>query len=92
MDLDAHFDQFDEDKNGQLSPLEFATMVAAMRGTASSDVAAAEKDRTSKKSDNKATDLINQSAGELSKADTNHDFMVSREESAAWHQSGATGV
>jgi hypothetical protein len=86
VDLAAH----DADKDGALSPLEFGQQVAAMNADSSLS-AEASRERFSRASGNAAIKLLNQSAPDFSKADTNMDKRVDSTELAQW-QSGGTSA
>ncbi len=83
---------FDANKDGNLSPLEFAqSVIASSAPAAGGDTglsAKARRDLRSRASGNGAVKLLNQTAGEFSAADANHDMRVDQNELAIWYSMG----
>jgi hypothetical protein len=82
---------FDADNNGSLTPLEFGQMVMASQAPAAGNATKTKVQRElrSKKSNNAATDVLNQTASAFSKADANRDMRVDATELSTWQSSGA---
>ena len=73
-----NWSKYDPQNSGQLTPLAFGEWVMAQRGN---DVSAqVAKSRTAKTANLPATQVLNATAGEFSRADSNRDRMVSRAE------------
>lgn len=83
VDIAAH----DADRDGSLSPLEFAEHVSAATGDASL-TAEARRERFSRASGNGAIKLLNRTAGEFGAADRNRDRRVDTAELAMWQSGG----
>ncbi len=83
----ANLASFDTNNDGALTPLEFGQMVMASQAPASGGSVA--RERYSKKSNNAATDVLNQTAAAFGKADANRDFRVSGDELATWQSNGS---
>lgn len=87
VDIAAH----DANKDGALSPLEFAMHASAMGSGDAALPAEAKRERYSRASGNGAIKLLNATAADFSKADGNRDKRVDPTELAAW-QSGGTAT
>ena len=80
--VNADWTKYDEGNKGKLTPLEFGTWVMAARGQ---DVTAqVEKTKTSKRANLPAVKVLNATAGDFAKADTDKDRMVSPNELAVF--------
>ena len=77
-----NWSKYDEGNKGQLTPLEFGTWVLAAQGN--DMTAQVEKSRHSRASNLPSTKVLNATAAEFSKADTNKDRTVSQEELKAY--------
>lgn len=79
-----NFAAFDSDRDGSLSPLEFAQYSMAMQAPAAggADTSQAQRDRRSKRSGNAAVQLLNETADQFSQADQNRDMRISQDELA----------
>jgi hypothetical protein len=73
-----NWSKYDKANTGQLTPLEFGTWVLAAQGNDMSTQV--EKSRQSKAGNLPATKVLNATAAEFSKADTNKDQKVSQDE------------
>jgi hypothetical protein len=74
--------KYDKQNTGQLTPLEFGSWVLAAQGN--DMTAQVEKSRQSKAANLPATKVLNATAAEFSKADTNKDHTISQEELKAY--------
>lgn len=74
--------KYDKANTGQLTPLEFGSWVLAAQGN--DMTAQVEKSRQSKAANLPATKVLNATAAEFSKADTNKDHTISQEELKAY--------
>jgi hypothetical protein len=74
--------KYDAGNKGQLTPLEFGTWVLAAQGN--DMTSQVEKSRHSKAANLASTKVLNATAAEFSKADTNMDRQVSQEELKAY--------
>lgn len=70
--------KYDKQNTGQLTPLEFGTWVLAAQGNDMSTQV--EKSRQSRAANLPATKVLNATAAEFSKADTNKDRTISQDE------------
>jgi hypothetical protein len=77
----------DKDKDGALSPLEFAEHMTTMSGDTSMS-SKAERDRRGRGSGNSAVKLLNATAADFSKADKNMDRRVDSSELAMLQSGG----
>ena len=78
----ADWAKYDQGNKGKLTPLEFGTWTMAAKGQ---DVTAqVEKSKTSKRSNLPAIKVLNATAADFSKADTDHDRMISPNELAVF--------
>lgn len=73
-----NWSKYDKKNTGQLTPLEFGSWVMAAQGN--DMTAQVERSRQSKAANLPATKVLNATATEFSKADTNKDHMVSQDE------------
>jgi len=85
----ASLSGFDTNNDGALTPMEFAQMWAKSAGGQAAIAEQAARERASKKSNNAAVDLLNQTAAAFGKADTSRDMRVTPDELAAWQASGS---
>lgn len=83
----ADWSSFDGDKDGALSPLEFAMHVDAANSALTAE---AKRERYSRASGNGAIKLLNATADDFSKADKNQDRKVDSTELAGWQSGGAS--
>lgn len=83
---------YDANKDGTLTPLEFAQHIIATSAPAAGGDATlsaeARRELRSRASGNGAVKLLNQTADELSMADKNRDFRIDQNELAMWHSAG----
>lgn len=80
--VNAEWAKYDEGNKGKLTALEFGTWVLAARGQ---DVTAqVEKTKTSKKANLPAIKVLNATAGDFAKADTDKDRSISPNELAVF--------
>lgn len=77
-----NWSKYDKQNTGQLTPLEFGTWVLAAQGNDMSGQV--EKTRQSRAANLPATKVLNATAAEFSKADTNKDQKVSQDELKAY--------
>lgn len=73
-----NWSKYDAEGKGQLTPLEFGTWVLAAQGNDMS--AQIEKSRQSRQANLPSTKVLNATAAEFSKADTNKDRAISQDE------------
>ncbi|MFC3712316.1 hypothetical protein ACFOMD_07030 [Sphingoaurantiacus capsulatus] len=86
---DTNWAQHDADRDGALTPLEFAMHVDAVNGALTAE---AKRERFSRASGNGAIKLLNTTAADFSKADTNRDRKVDGSELAAWQTGGSAAM
>lgn len=79
--VNAEWAKYDEGKKGKLTPLEFGTWIMAAKGQ---DTAQVEKTKTSKKAGLSAVKVLNETASDFTKADTDKDRMISPDEMAVF--------
>lgn len=80
--VNAEWAKYDEGNKGKLTPLEFGNWVMAAKGQ---DVTAqVEKTKTSKKANLPAIKVLNETAADFTKADTDKDRMISPNELAIY--------
>lgn len=80
--VNAEWAKYDEGNKGKLTPLEFGNWVMAAKGQ---DVTAqVEKTKTSKKANLPAIKVLNETATDFAKADTDKDRMISPNELAIY--------
>ena len=80
--VNADWAKYDTGNKGKLTPLEFGSWVLAARGQ---DVTAqVEKSKTSKRANLPAVKVLNATAGDFAKADTDKDHMISPNELAVY--------
>ena len=77
-----NWSKYDAGNKGQLTPLEFGNWVMAAQGN--DMTAQVEKSRQSKAANLPSTKVLNATAAEFSKADTNKDHQVSQDELKAY--------
>ena len=87
MTANAEWSAFDADKDGALSPLEFAMHADSTSGSLTAE---AKRERFSRASGNGAIKLLNATAADFSKADKNQDRKVDSTELAGWQSGGAS--
>lgn len=80
---------FDANNDGALTPLEFGQMVLASQAPASGGMKISDTARYSKRANNPATDVLNQTAAAFGKADMNRDFRISSDELSSWQSMGS---
>lgn len=80
--ISQNWAKYDPDNKGALTPLQFGAWVMAAQGQDMS--AQIDKTRTSRAAGLPATKVLNATAGEFSRADTNGDRTISREELKAY--------
>jgi hypothetical protein len=86
---DGSWAAHDADKDGALSPLEFAMHVDAGNRSLTAE---AKRERFSRASGNGAIKLLNATADQFSKADANRDRRIDGSELAAWQGGGSMGA
>ncbi|MCZ4343157.1 hypothetical protein O4H52_16185 [Sphingomonadaceae bacterium G21617-S1] len=80
--VNADWAKYDQGNKGKLTPLEFGTWVLAVKGQ---DITAqVEKTKTSKKADLPAIKVLNATASDFAKADTDKDRAISPNELAVF--------
>lgn len=80
--VQADWAKYDKDNKGKLTPLEFGTWTMAAKGQ--DMTAQVEKTKTSKRSNLPAIKVLNATAADFSKADTDKDRMISPNELAVF--------
>jgi len=79
-DVQAQWAQYDKDSKGYLTPLEFGSWLLARQGQ--DMTATVEKSRTGKQANLPAIKVLNATAAEFSKADTDKNYQISPQEFA----------
>ncbi len=82
-DIQGQWSSYDTDGNGSLTPLEFGKWMMEANGQGAMN-ARVDATRTGRQSNLPAINVLNMTAGALARADTNGDWMVSREELMAY--------
>ena len=82
-DIQGQWSSYDSDGNGSLTPLEFGKWMMEANGQGAMN-ARVDATRTGRQSNLPAINVLNMTAGALARADTNGDWMVSREELMAY--------
>lgn len=82
-DIQRQWGSYDSDGNGSLTPLEFGKWMMEANGQGAMN-ARVDATRTGRQSNLPAINVLNMTAGALARADTNGDWMVSREELMAY--------
>nr|WP_053000313.1 hypothetical protein [Sphingomonas sp. Y57] len=80
--VNAEWAKYDEGNKGKLTPLEFGTWIMAAKGH--DMTAQVEKTKASKKADLPAIKVLNETASDFAKADTDKDRMISPNELAVF--------
>ena len=80
--VNADWAKYDEGNKGKLTPLEFGNWVMAAKGQ--DMTAQVEKTKTSKKANLPAIKVLNETATDFAKADTDKDRMISPNELAVY--------
>jgi hypothetical protein len=80
--VNADWAKYDEGNKGKLTPLEFGNWVMAAKGQ--DMTAQVERTKTSKRANLPAIKVLNETAGDFAKADTDHDRMISPDELAVY--------
>jgi len=80
--VNADWAKYDQGNKGKLTPLEFGSWILAAKGQ--SVTAQVEKTKTSKKANLPAVKVLNETATDFAKADTDKDKMISPNELAVY--------
>ena len=80
--VNAEWAKYDEGNKGKLTPLEFGNWIMAAKGQ--DMTAQVEKTKASKKADLPAVKVLNETASDFAKADTDKDRMISPNELAIY--------
>ena len=80
LNIESNWGRFDKGGKGYLTPLEFGEWVMETNGQSTAAVNAS---RHSRKSNLPSVRMLNQTAVDLARVDTNHDWRITRDELAA---------